>query len=167
MPRVALREAVYATLASVVEAALTDATVRRNDPDPASSDAPLPSLNLMDGRHSVGETETAGEVLYTFEWLVEGWVRMDVEEDKPGLGARLNDLAARVSDAAVPLSPWGDPLPLIIDYEGGTLELWVEEPDFDLALFGVSSSSIPTCSFLQTYAVAVRWPRGRHFIYLP
>jgi hypothetical protein len=37
MPRFSLREAVYATLASVVEAALTGVTVSRNDPDPPAA----------------------------------------------------------------------------------------------------------------------------------
>jgi hypothetical protein len=158
MPRVALREAVFEALKNAVASALPDAEVTRNDPDPASSEAVFPRINTLDGRHTTSETETAGEVFYSFEWMVEGWVKIQTDDLRLSLASDLNALQAAVIEAMVLEGA------LELPFQEGTLEIWVEEPDFDLAIQGVTTNQTPTASFLQSYEVTLRWPRGRPFI---
>jgi hypothetical protein len=163
MALVPLREAVYAALAQALKDAFPRVRVERNHPDPASSEEPV-LLNALDGRHTGVETEVSGEVNYTFEWLVEGMVRMPADEGDRNPGAAINKLAADSSAAIVRADENNDVLPLLIAHAEGTLELYPEEPDMDLSLFGVDESERRIASFLHSYAVVVRWPRGKHFI---
>jgi hypothetical protein len=163
MTRTPLRETVYVTLTDALRQALTGVVVDRNLADPPGSgdDVVYPRLNSIDGRHVTNDTETAGEVLYSFEWIVEGWVSSQYASDRAMMGTALNLLQARVSEAVVRDEP------LLVQHQDGVLEIWVDEPDLDIAIQGVLLNSAPTASFMQTYTTQVRWPRGRPFIDLP
>jgi len=161
MARTPLREAVYAALADTLRLALPDVVVDRNRMNPASEGAPYPRLNAIDGRHVAGETETAGEVIYGFEWIVEGEVRTQYASDRDTLGTAINLLQARVTEAVVLDDA------ILVEHQDGVLEVWVNEPDFDIAIQGVLVNATPAASFMQTYILDVRWPRGRPFIDLP
>ena len=163
MARMPLREAVYVTLTDTLRQALEGVVVERNLADPPGSgeEVVYPRLNAIDGRHVASDTETAGEVLYSFEWIVEGWVSTRYASERATMGTALNLLQARVSEAVVRDEP------LVVEHQDGVLEIWVDEPDLDIAIQGVLLNAVPTASFMQTYTTQVRWPRGRPFIDLP
>ena len=158
MARHPLREVVYGALDRVVLTAFPEMSrdqVERNRVEDIDPDEPHPRFRLYDGDQAPTDEAGPPEITYLFAWEAEGNVQV---EDSAELGPALNEMHARLVEAVAP----GEPI--VVPLAEGALELWLEESDLRIEMFGAGDTEVPTGVFTAGFSFRVTVNRGEAFV---